>query len=289
MTQVLAMNPYQLMYQTVFFENQQGPSKEDLLQKLKPYFYKGITEVAKPQIPVSIRELPQEQPEQTSKTLSFIPKPPTLPQLPPLKPIQNTLFWCLYHAKNGPPLYAETYDINMELRERHRIADYFRENTKCLKDRRHRLTNADVDELVCNLLSLSARRTFWTTCFGDIPADLSQAVVFAQYYKKNIDICIPERRIRVSFLYEEQADKITLLYNPTNNLFEITENAETLTTGYLSMETMKTSLKPLSQYKIGDLVEIGQQVGLLSPPKKKEELYKRIIEHCHGLAVSSSV
>ena len=270
------MNPYSLIYQTVFFPNQQGPQQEDLLVQLKPFFYKGETEFFKPQI------IPIQTPVIMKEPL----KQRLIVEPPPPKPIQNTMFWCLYHAINGRPLYAETYDIKMELQERHKIADFFREKNRCLKDRRHRLTNADVDEIVSNLLTLSARKTFWTTCFGEIPVDISQAVVFAQYYKKNIDICIPDRRIKVSFIYEEQADKITLLYNPTNNLFIVAEN---VSTGYLTMETMKTSLKPMSQYKIVELVEIGQQLGLLLPPKKKGDLYKRIIEHCHGLSSLSSL
>lgn len=276
MSKVLPMNPYSLMYQTVFFPNQQGPNQEDLLVQLKPFFYKGETECVKPQI------IPIQTPVVTKEP----PKQRVIQESPPQKPIQNTLFWCLYHAINGRPLYAETYDIKMELQERHKIADYFREKNRCLKDRRHRLTNADVDEIVSNLLTLSARKTFWSTCFGEIPVDISQAVVFAQYYKKNIDICIPERRIKVSFIYEEHVDKITLLYNPVNNLFKVAENEST---GYLTMETMKMCLKSLSQYKIGELVEIGQQLGLSSPPKKKGDLYKRIIEHCHGLTSLTSL
>lgn len=267
----MVLTPYSLMYQTVFFENQQGPVKETLLQNLKPFFYRGIPEptVVLPILPVL--SIPEKK---------VINSPP-----PSIKPIQKTLFWCLYHANHGPPLYVEKYDINMELKERHKMADFFRENNRVLKDRRHRLTNADVDEILSNILTLSSRKTFWTTCFGDISADISQAIVFAQYYKKNIVICIPERRIQVSFMYEDQADKITLLYNPVNNLFEITDEE---TTGYLSMETMKTTLKPVSQYKIGELLEMWQQVGLVSPPKKKAEIYQGIIEHCRGVYVSSS-
>jgi len=267
--------PYSLMFQTVFLENQQGSIKEDLLQKLKPFFYKGVTELANCIHNTLLIE---------EKKVEILPKIET--RVERKEPIKNTMFWSLYHYHN-PLLYAEKYDINMELQERHKIAEHFREKTKCLKDRRHRLTNADVDEIVSNLLTLTTRKTIWTTCFGDISVDISQAIVFAQYYRKNIYICIPERRIMVSFIYEEDSDKITLIFDPISGLFKISEEANTLTTGYLSMETMKTTLKPLSQYKLTELVEMCQQLGL-SPPKKKCDLYRCIIDHCHGVNVSST-
>ena len=289
----LTMNPYSLMYQTVFFENQQVPLKEDLLQTLQPFFYRGAgAEVKNPVTNASIAATASTAstaatPSTSTPVKERVPVPVPVPVKEPVKrPQKNTLFWCIYHAIHGPPLYAETYDINMELKERHKIADCFRENTRCLKDRRHRMTNADVDEVVSNLLTLSARKTFYTTCFGDIMTDLSQTVVYAQYYKKNIDICLPDRRVKVSFLYDETADKITLLYDPLSNLF-LFEDA-VAESAFLQMENRKASLKTLSQYKIGELVEIGQQLGITSPPKKKGELYKRILEHCHGLTSSSS-
>ena len=278
----LTLNPYSLMYQTVFFENQQVPLKEDLLQTLQPFFYRGAgAEVKKPVATVVTAATP------TTHTTAVKERVPVPVKEPLKKPQKNTLFWSIYHAIHGPPLYAETYDINMELQERHKIADCFRENTRCLKDRRHRMTNADVDEVVSNLLTLSARKTFYTTCFGDIMTDLSQVVVYAQYYKKNIDICLPDRRVKVSFVYDETADKITLLYDPLSNLFLFAEDAMAVDV-FLQMENIKASLKTLSQYKIGELVEIGQQLGITSPPKKKGELYQRILEHCHGLTSSSS-
>lgn len=271
------MTPYALMYQTVFFGNQQVAKKEDLLVQLKPFFYKET--VKKPETPIvnTTRVLPKIVPS------VFEPLPP-----PPPKPTKNTLFWCLYHAHNGPLLYSEKYDINMELQERHKMADHFRENNRVLKDRRHRMTNADVDEIMSNLLTISSRKTFWSTCFGELTTDISQAIVFSRYYKTNIIICIQERRVAVSFVYEEQAKTITLLLTPENGLYEITENPETAT-GYLMMETMRTSLKPLSQYKMGDLAEMGQKLGLLALPKKKAELYQTIVDHCQGKRVNDDV
>lgn len=260
--------PYSLIYQTVFFPNQQVMKKEDLLVQLKPYFHKE--EIA-PKTPVI------EEPQ--NKTI-------IIKEIEPPKPIKNTLFWCIFHSVNGPPKFAEKYDIIMELQERHKITDYFRDKTWVLKNRFHRLTNADVDEVMSNLLTISAKKTFWTTCFGEILSDISQTVVFSQYYKKNIDICIVERRIAVSFIYEEDAEKITLQYEPEKNIFTVVEN--TITTGYLFMQTMKNCLKPVSQYKIAELVEIGEKIHLLSPPKKKNELYEKIIEHCKNITSSSS-
>lgn len=270
--------PYSLIYQTVLGPPKMSP--KDLLDHLKPYFYKE-----------SVSVLPLLPSKQQYVVPAVVYKEPVVKLPQQLQPIQApqrpqkySLFWCLYHFTNGPPIYSETYDINQELLERQRMADFFRNNTRCLKDKAHRLTNADIDEVVSNLITLSARKITFDTCFGSILTDLKQSVVYVQYYKKNLRIFIPGRRIYVDFMYSDEADRIALLYDPSTDLFEVVET-DPVENGdnYLKMENYRSSLKAPSHYKMGELIDLAQRLGIADAPKKKENLYQCITDFCHGV------
>lgn len=224
---------------------------------------------------------------------------PTKAVVPPTKtahPVQTvvhclghasgSLLRCIYTAVHGEPTSFESYTINQEMNERQKMALYFRDRTKELKDRSHRLTNMDVEELLSDLMTMTTRKNSYNSCFGEIFVPLSQTVVYSRFYQRIIHIVCEDIHTYTTFepVGEPTGPPIYILFHRNQNSFEWKEGwggSDFVSSLYLKMENFRMALKPLSQYKMEDLNHIINLLGLGGGGErmKKKDLYTLIQNH----------
>ena len=257
--------------------------------------FKGHVE---PPLPLNKPPLPLNKPplslnEPVIKTVHPVkPVAPIAPDAPVAPPVihrlahaSGSLLRCIYTAVHGEPRPNEPYTINQEMNERQKMALYFRDRTKELKDRSHRLTNMDVEELLSDLMTMTTRKNSYNSCFGEIFVPLSQTVVYSRFYQRIIHIVCEDTHTYTTFepMGETTGPPIYILFRRIHNTFEWKEGGGGSGGGdfslFLKMENFRMALKPISQYKMEDLNQIINLLGLGGGGLKKKDLYTLIQNH----------
>jgi hypothetical protein len=201
----------------------------------------------------------------------------------------NTLFWCIYVAVNGMPPFGKT-TINEEIQIRQEIGNHFRTNAKSLKDKQHRITNADIEEILTDFMTLTTRKAEYSSAFGSIQTNLALCIAFSLYYKKNIWVLCEERKtfIRFSMGQFEETVFLFILPNKKHFVWKGEQKIAEVEMEYFQLENYKNPLKSISNYKLTELEEIGKRWNL--PKMKKNELYSAIENIClFGVSGSSQM
>lgn len=214
-------------------------------------------------------------------------------------PYKNSLFWCCFVAANGLPPFGEP-PLPIELKMKEEMGVFFRKNARCLKDKRHRITLADMEEILTDLMTISTRPQEYNTSFGVLRTNLAVCIAYAIYWKINIYIACPARCIYTSFIYDE--DDQTNPNNPKQfcsnnagfcllflrgNSFELCDETEKLNkikADYLELCHYKRPLHAVSYYKTMELQEIYERLNVSvggDVPTKKADIYKAIENHCY--------
>ena len=290
-------------------------SQTDLLEKLRPFRGTYLREPTVPLIPLPFRgtylrdqgrghrngwaspgpqerlrptvpliPLPLKEPIRTHLKEHIIPVAPVAPVVHRLGHASGSLLRCIYTAVHGEPTSFESYTINQEMNERQKMALYFRDRTKELKDRSHRLTNMDVEELLSDLMTMTTRKNIYNSCFGEIFVPLSQTVVYSRFYQRIIHIVCEDIHTYTTFepVGEPTGPPIYILFHRNQNSFEWKEGwGGSDFVSFLKMENFRMALKPLSQYKMEDLNHIINLLGLGGGGErmKKKDLYTLIQNH----------
>lgn len=239
--------------------------------KLKPFYYTPQPEIITPP-PILI-------------------VPNTLPQPLKVKEFQGTLFQCILHSIQGISgrNYSENSSIRDELNEKQKIVEALstgKLDKKSLKMPEYRTTKAEIEEVISDLITLSTRKHEYLSCFGFINLNLLQTILYSRYYKKNIVIFCPLRKIYVAFSKGEEADSKAEAEDDTIYLrilsgtqFETVSGKPAEWSLYYKAENWLNVLKTISHYKIAELKVLYTQLLGSHPPDalKKQELYEAIV------------
>lgn len=202
-------------------------------------------------------------------------------------PIQSdTIFWCVYTFVNG---YSDYLMIgsryaNHEIEEKQKLFAFFKKCPKVLKTTNCKITNAQVDEILSEMLCMQDQMSFLGI------------LALVVYYKINILLVHETKKIYLSFCLtdddkEESSNvskKTCVLYkHPKSNkrykmrLYD--EEPETISNIKETMLCLESYMKPLraiSTYKVSELEEIADKLGIEVSKMKKQELYTKIQEYC---------
>lgn len=269
----------------------------EALLTLEPYFYTPssllVPSVASQPVtvaPVPIK-LPPIIPIPTPPITTCYVKPTPKSRAEWFEPVQSdSLFWCVYTFVNG---YSEYLMIgskyaNREIEEKQKLFAFFKKCPKILKTTNCKITNQQTEEILSEMLSMNDQTSFLGI------------IALVVYYKINILLVHDTKKMYLSFcLMEDDKDdkeqqpsnvskKTCVLYkHPKSNkrykmkMYE--EDAETISTIKNTMLCLESYMKPLcaiSTYKVSELEEIAEKLGIEVSKMKKQELYTKIQEYC---------
>jgi hypothetical protein len=285
---------------------------EELLT-LEPYFYTPSSlpvSIVAPLLPSIVQVEPQKDITEKMKP-SPSSSPPPLPPIKPaaaatappittpmcyvkpasktssewFEPVQSdSLFWCVYTFVNG---YSDYLMIgskyaNNEIVEKQKFFAFFKKCPKILKTTNCKITNQQTEEILSEMLSMNDQTSFLGI------------IALVVYYKINILLVHDTKKMYLSFRLMEDdneqphTQKTCVLYkHPKSNkrykmkMYE--EDAETISTiknTMLSLESYMKPLRAISTYKITELEEIAEKLGIEVSKMKKQELYAKIQEYC---------
>jgi hypothetical protein len=171
---------------------------------------------------------------------------------------------------------------NHEIVEKQKFFAFFKKCPKILKTTNCKITNQQTEEILSEMLSMNDQTSFLGI------------IALVVYYKINILLVHDTKKMYLSFRLMEDdneqphTQKTCVLYkHPKSNkrykmkMYE--EDAETISTIKNTMLCLESYMKPLraiSTYKITELEEIAEKLGIEVSKMKKQELYAKIQEYC---------
>lgn len=205
--------------------------------------------------------------------------PQTTTRFAPRKP--DSLFWSLFIAHNGVSEFSQIGNkyMNREMEEKTRIMEFLGANRALLKSMK--ITAATGQEMMGDLMTNKQ-----TTLFM-VPA-------FAMYYKTRIWVVSEESKTYYEFAPhagDTTDSPVYVLYrNKGSHKFanyaaevQVTpEILEQLRGQLLLLDTVAKPLKGVSSYKLPELEEMVDKLGVKLPDGKlkKGDVYAALIKHC---------
>ena len=196
--------------------------------------------------------------------------------LPKKHPFQGSLFQCILFSLQG-----KSCDIREEIHEKQNIVTALANSTldkKVLKSVPYRITKAELEEIISDLITLSIRKHEYNSCFGMVNLNLLQAILYSHYYKKNICLFSREKKVYVDFRVN---DSFSCLYFQFKNgyLFEVCEQFPDLSS-MVKAETPTSLLKSISNYKLAELKDLFLQLnGEPLPENAKKQTLFEALQH----------
>jgi hypothetical protein len=245
-------------------------------------------------LPSAIEEIISDAPqietklsEPLEKVNDMVLSVPTSILAPPLpRKIQNdyispklpdSLFWCIYIAVNGYDEYLEihrNYGVK-ELEIKKNVSDMVKENPSAFKLTNYKMTKASVQEILSELLT-SQKETSMIS--------LMAIIIF---YKINIVLLNPTTKCALEFISNKDSELSYYVLIKEGNRYSINieelskENINSRKEDWFCLESYLKPLKPISSYKLEELIAISKKLGIHQPEEKvkKPELYEKISEH----------
>lgn len=202
----------------------------------------------------------KQQPEKKVQERFFYPKE------------KDQLFWCYFIIQNGFSKYeypGTTSFVN-EKEEKFRCIEHMRNNKQQLKTKKIKNIREDVEDELANKQTIGMK-TFIALCIAN-----------------NINIMYIQKRKCFELVYDEQMPMhivhcINNADSSANNYcYELnpsSEQVETYRNTLFKWESVEKPLRAMSAYKLEELVELSQRLGLgdnLSK-KTKKNLYETLI------------
>jgi hypothetical protein len=263
----------QIFYKTIRF----GPSN---LHRLQKFMYSNETRERMQK--TQYYSTKHENPIHLEKDLTLNPEPDAshlkytstiyFPQ------IQTSLFWTLYIRKHEYKEYVYIKNhANVEMEEKQKILDYFRKNTTQLKETNHKITNIVIQEILSELMT-SPKVTFQTL------------IAYCVFYKMRIYIVKNNLYLLYDPFYHVNVDDVDTAiihcnereqYGIDLDIEKYPEKIEEIKRTKFCIENVDKPLKGVSSYKVSDLQEISNKLGISDDTKRsKQDLYNKIIETC---------
>jgi len=218
----------------------------------------------------------------TIPTIPTIPIPTPIQKQMSVKKTQDPLFWTLFLVKYGESEYKRAFNmLNSEIKEKKRVAEHFYSLLKATSDLSIKVTKKGCNRIVEDILTQPKLL-------------LSSLYAFCHYYRFNIYIVDKKKKTYLEFLLDkhEQFESVILYRKEDKKIPEYlvdipTPSAETqaqsltnIRESLVGLISFEKSLKSVSNYKLCELQHMYSQLGMTDPPKKKHDLYEKIVVHC---------
>lgn len=191
--------------------------------------------------------------------------------------LNDSLFWCLYIAINGYDEYLQiqrNYGVK-ELEIKKSVAELVKTKANLFKLTNYKVTKASIQEILSELLTSQK--------------DTSMLCLIAMiiYYNINVILVNATNKLMVEFISNKDNDLPTYVLRKQDKQYSI--NIEPITPARLTimketmicLENYTKPLKPISNYKADDLMDLAKKMGLYNDAEKlkKPDLYEKISEH----------
>jgi len=197
---------------------------------------------------------------------------------------QDPLFWTLFLVKYGETEYKRASNIlNTEMKEKKMVADHFYKlgSGKATSDLSIKVTKKGCNKMVEDIVTQPKLL-------------LSSIYAFCHFYRFNIYIVDLNKKIYLEFLLDkhEQFENVILYRKQDKRIPEYfvdmptpTLETQSLTLmnikeSFIGLISFEKSLKSVSNYKLSELHQIYTKLGMTDAPKKKHQLYEKIVVHC---------
>ena len=195
----------------------------------------------------------------------------------------DSIFWCIFAFIYGYDEYlmvGSKYG-NRELEEKQKMITQFKTNPKLLKTTNHKITNGNIQEIYSEFMAIQNE----TSLMG--------VIAISVFYNIRILLVDTLKKTYLDFHTSNtfDFDKTCVLYKNngirgktkyTLNMSMTDEMLQTIQNTMLCLEGYQRSLKSISNYKMCELEDICNLLGIIidsGKRLKKDELYNRINEH----------
>lgn len=203
---------------------------------------------------------------------------------------KNSAFWCVYLGQYGMSQYLldEHKYANIEMNERQKMLDYFRDPTNAikLKQGNNKVSNVLIQEINADIAVSNHR---------DPRSFFHLMIAMSVFYKKTIYLVRKNKYLVFSFCkYENEMEELnlenTLVVHMKNDREygisqDITINIiSNIIQNKYKLESYDKPLKGISSYKVSDLEDISRRLDVelcddQGIALKKTELYNKILSH----------
>lgn len=186
---------------------------------------------------------------------------------------KDQLFWCCYIGKYGLDKYNEIKHRagNIEMEEKQRISEYFKNNPNFLKNINQKMTKARIQEIISEIMINNK-------------VSLNVLPAFALYYRVRI-IILKENRIYLNISSEDNYDTTILMYKKDHEYnIDICVNdnkIQNIIEKCYCLYSYEKPLKAISNFKMDELLELASKMDVDTSKKiQKNELYGNIARKC---------
>jgi hypothetical protein len=221
---------------------------------------------------------------QTEKLKSFIATETPSTKVTMTRPIdkfimpklQDSLFWCLFIATNG---YDEFLQVNRnygvkELEIKKKVADLVKEKPNLFKFTNQKVTKVSIQEILSELLT--SQKETSTLCL----------IAMTIYYNVNIILINSTKQFMIEFISNKDVELPTYVFQKNDKRFAVNIDQVTKETildmkeSMVCLENYIKPLKPMSTYKVEDLIKLATKIGVYNQDEKlkKPDLYEKLSE-----------
>jgi hypothetical protein len=187
---------------------------------------------------------------------------------------KDTLFWCLYIAKNGLNAYnAITHGYsNIEMQEKQQIMESIRTQPSKLKNTNVKITNVAIQEIMSDIVTNSA-------------LNVSTLIAMAVFYKARI-LLTKEKKFYINICPTDEYDHTLIFHKNTKGDYGIdtcvTEGKiQQIETEQLRLHRYDRPLDAISNFSVDELRKLSVRLHIDQTIKyKKSELYQEATRRC---------
>jgi hypothetical protein len=190
--------------------------------------------------------------------------------------LNDSLFWCLYIAINGYDEYLQiqrNYGVK-ELEIKKSIAELVKTKANLFKLTNYKVTKVSIQEILSELLTSQK--------------DTSMLCLIAMtiYYNINVILVNATNQLMVEFISNAESELPTYVLRKQDKQYSINiepisqERRTIMKESMICLENYTKPLKPISNYKADDLINIAKKLGVYNDAEKlkKHDLYEKISE-----------
>ena len=187
----------------------------------------------------------------------------------------DTLFWCIYiviHGYNDYLQIGRNYGVK-ELELKKLIGESIQSYPNQLKQTNYKITKVAIQEILSDLMT-SQKETNMLCLIAMISYFKLNIIIVNSTNKLMLEfVCLPDITLPTYILYKDAYGKYSIKTTP---IYKV--EIEMMKSTMVCLENYIKPLKPISTYKIDDLIFIAKKVGIYNETDKpkKNELYEQI-------------
>jgi hypothetical protein len=195
-----------------------------------------------------------------------------------IKPTQkDTLFWCLYCIHYGHNDYLQidrNYGVR-ELQVKQSIGNFVKDNASKFKLTNYKITKATIQEIQSDFLTTQKE------------TNMACMIAMIVFFNINVILVNQEKRTMLEFFSQKEVELPTfVLYKNSFQLYETTgepissSELDELKQSMICLESYLKPLKPISQYKVDEIVSLAKRADIYDETVKtsKTDLYQRLTD-----------